>query len=201
MYYSAYQNGGGPHCIGVARSSTPQGPFQPQNAPLYCDGHGTGVIDPAGFDDGAQRWLMWKVDGNSLGGSSTCNPFHQSGGYYGTPIQIVKVTRDGLHITSSPTTIIDNNGAGDDGVLEAPSMVATNGGFILFFSTHCYNSDNYAVNYAFGARPDSIFARRGTVITSNINGQNIWGPGGLDIDPNGQNAVQVLLSEHGQTCS
>ena len=53
-------------------SATALGPFTPQAQPLICNDAGGGVIDASGYDDGVNRWILWKVDGNSLGGATTC---------------------------------------------------------------------------------------------------------------------------------
>lgn len=113
---------GGARCIGAAISSTSTGPFTPLDKPLICDQKNGGSIDPSGFDDGTNRWIMWKVDGNALGGATTCTGGNKSGDYKPTPIKIQKVSRDGLKLQGSPKVILDNNGAGDDGVVEGPSM-------------------------------------------------------------------------------
>ncbi len=70
MYYTAWKNGG-THCIGVATSASVTGPYTPQSTPLICDDAGGGAIDAAGYDDGQNRWIMWKVDGSALGGLTT----------------------------------------------------------------------------------------------------------------------------------
>lgn len=71
---------------------------------------------------------MWKVDGNALGGATTCTGGDHSSDYKPTPIKIQKVSRDGLSLEGSAKTILDNNGEEDDGVVEGPSMHKVNPG-------------------------------------------------------------------------
>lgn len=141
MYYTAPQKGGR-HCIGVATSRSPTGPFSPQDAPLACNDAGGGLIDAAGYDDGTNRWVLWKVDGSALGGATNCIGGGTSDVYISTAIQIQRMERDAVKPAGVPKTIFDNNGAGDDGIVEAPSLARAGDGFVLFYSSNCYASDN-----------------------------------------------------------
>ncbi|KAI1386100.1 glycoside hydrolase family 43 protein [Hypoxylon trugodes] len=188
MYYTAHQNGGS-HCIGAATSSSALGPFTPQSQPLICDGGNGGVIDASGYDDGTDRWILWKVDGNSLGGATTCQGGTPSGSYKSTPIKIQRVARDALTLLDSAKTILDNEGASNDGVVEAPSLYKIgDGNFVLFYSAHCYSSDDYDVEYAFSSTIDGSYGNRGILIRT-VDNRGVFGPGGLDIDPNGKSVV------------
>ncbi|KAI0593484.1 glycoside hydrolase family 43 protein [Biscogniauxia sp. FL1348] len=188
MYYTARQNGGN-HCIGVATSTTALGPFTPNSSPLICDAAGGGAIDASGYDDGVNRWILWKVDGNSLGGATTCQGGTPSGSYTPTPIRIQQVARDAVTLIGSPKTILDNEGASNDGVVEAPSVYKiADGNFILFYSAHCYSSDDYDIEYAFSSTIDGSYTNRGILLRTASN-VGIYGPGGLDIDPNGKSVV------------
>lgn len=221
---------GARRCAGTATSDYPQGPYAVTEQPLICDDAGGGVIDPVQFDDGTTRWILWKVDGNALGGKTTCTGSGGgSGDYKPTPIRIQKVTRDGLTLQGSPKTIFDHNGAGDDGVVEGPAMWKRRPGSyvscsallcslkgvspplpyfcrtwiyifslptsttdpmrrtraqVLFFSTHCYSSDSYDIQYAWGTSPDASFGHRQTLAKSGPN-QPVYGPGHMDIASDG----------------
>lgn len=194
MYYTAHHDGGN-HCIGVATSRTTTGPFKPNSRPLICDDPHGGAIDPAGFDDGRDRWLLWKVDGGSLGGATTCQGRPPSGDYYyPSPIKIQRVSRDGLTLLGQSKTILDNLGRANDGIVEAPSLYKVPGGdYVLFYSTHCFSSDKYDAEYAWSSTIDGMYGDRHTLLSSSDD-LGIWGPGGLDIARNGRN---VLF--HGRT--
>ncbi|KAI1373859.1 glycoside hydrolase family 43 protein [Hypoxylon crocopeplum] len=188
MYYTAHQNGG-THCIGAATSNTALGPFTPQSAPLICDAAGGGVIDASGYDDGVNRWILWKVDGNNLGGATTCQGGTPSGAYKSTPIKIQRMARDALTLLDSAKTILDNEGASNNGVVEAPALYKiADGNFVLFYSAHCYSSDDYDVEYAFSSTIDGSYTNRGILIRT-VDNRGVYGPGGLDIDPNGKSVV------------
>ncbi|KAI0387376.1 glycoside hydrolase family 43 protein [Hypomontagnella monticulosa] len=188
MYYTARQKGGN-HCIGAATSNTALGPFTPQAQPLICDSVNGGVIDASGYDDGSNRWILWKVDGNSLGGATTCQGGTPSGAYKPTPIKIQRMARDALTLLDSPRTILDNEGRSNNGVVEAPALYKiANGNYVLFYSAHCYSSDDYDVEYAFSSTIDGAYTNRGILIRT-VDNRGVYGPGGLDIDPNGRTVV------------
>ncbi|KAI1109550.1 glycoside hydrolase family 43 protein [Nemania sp. NC0429] len=188
MYYTARRSGG-THCIGVATSPTALGPFTPKSAPLICNDAGGGVIDASGYDDGVDRWILWKVDGNSLGGATTCQGGAPSGAYKSTPIMIQRMARDALTLLDGPRKILDNEGASNDGVVEAPSLYKIgSGNYILFYSAHCYSSDDYDIEYAFSSTIDGAYTNRGILLRS-VDNKGVWGPGGLDLDPNGKSVV------------
>ncbi|KAF7563747.1 hypothetical protein G7046_g405 [Stylonectria norvegica] len=189
MYYTAHRNGGN-HCIGAATASTAMGPFTPQSAPLICNDAGGGVIDASGYDDGVDRWIVWKVDGSSLGGATSCpSGGAKSSTYITTPIMIQKVARDALTLQGSAKKILDNVGANNDGIVEAPVLYKINSSlFVLFYSAHCYLSDDYDIEYAFSTTIDGTYSNRGLLLRT-VDNKGVFGPGGLDLDPNGRNAV------------
>lgn len=188
VYYTAHKAGGS-HCIGAATSATAIGPFTPQGGPLICNDAGGGVIDASGYDDGVDRWITWKVDGNSLGGATTCSGGPDGPNYLSTPIQIQRMARDALTLLDGPVTILDNEGASNDGVVEAPALYKiANGNYILFYSAHCYSSDDYDIEYAFSSTITGPYTNRGILLRS-VDNKGIWGPGGLDLDPNGRTVL------------
>lgn len=187
MYYTAPRKGGR-HCIGVATSSSPTGPFAPHADPLACNDAGGGIIDAAAYDDGTNRWITWKVDGSALGGATNCIGGGTSDVYIPTPIEIQRMARDGVTLLDAPKVIFDNNGAPDDGIVEAPSLYKAPDGFVLFYSTQCYASDNYDIKYAWSSTIDGTYERKGTLLNS-AGAPGVYGPGGLDVDIFGRVAV------------
>lgn len=188
MYYTAHQAGGS-HCIGAASAAKAVGPYTPQTTPLICDAAGGGAIDPSGYDDGTNRWVTWKVDGNSLGGASSCNTGNHQGSYKSTPIRIQRVTRDGLSLVGSAKTIMDNEGKSNDGVVEAPVLHKVSANlFVLFYSAHCYTTDDYDIEYAWSSTIDGSYSDRGILLRTADN-TGVYAPGGLDLDVNGKNVV------------
>lgn len=63
MWYSADRinppDGENKQCIGRALASSPEGPFTPDDAPVYCGENDHGALDPSVFTDPAGRkWLL-----------------------------------------------------------------------------------------------------------------------------------------------
>jgi beta-xylosidase len=74
MYYSATtKQDTAKHCIGAAKASSVTGPYKPvSNQALICPLAQGGAIDAAVYNDNGQRWITWKVDGNSIGHGGAC---------------------------------------------------------------------------------------------------------------------------------
>jgi beta-xylosidase len=125
-YYTAFSAANGNHCIGAATSSTPAGPFAPQSGPILCDASGRGVIDASGFEaPGGALYLVWKVDGNSIGKS--------------TPIFIQPLGADGYTLQGSATQLITDDSV-DGGIVEAPSLVYWDDFYYLYaFDLLCHS--------------------------------------------------------------
>ncbi|RYP69256.1 hypothetical protein DL771_006224 [Monosporascus sp. 5C6A] len=161
----AGKQAGGRRCIGAATAATWDGPLKDIGRPLICDQTGEAAIDANAFGVGNQRWIMWKVDGNALGGATTCTGGKKSSDYKPTPIKIQKVARDGITLQGSPKTILNHNGTSDGGLVEGPAM----------YKIH---PDQY---YAFSRTPDGPYTRAGVLAQSGSN-PPIYGPGHMDID-------------------
>ena len=66
------------HCIGAAVSKSVLGPYVPtSDSPLFCPLSQGGAIDASGYSDNGQRYIVYKVDGNSLGHGGACNNMGQ----------------------------------------------------------------------------------------------------------------------------
>ncbi|KAF8164491.1 glycosyl hydrolase [Mycena galopus ATCC 62051] len=169
MYYTAFSAANGNHCIGAATSSTPAGPFTPQSAPILCDASGGGVIDASGFEaPGGALYLVWKVDGNSLGES--------------TPIFIQPLGANGYTLQGSATQLITDASV-DGGIVEAPSLVYWDGFYYLFFSSNSYNTLLYDVSYAIATSVTGPYTKaqapNAPLLTSGACGTA--GPGGATV--------------------
>ncbi|KAK4127951.1 glycoside hydrolase family 43 protein [Parathielavia appendiculata] len=78
LYYAAQLAGNYSyyHCIGAAKSSRGiLGPYDPLPQPVICPLHAGGAIDPAALRGPAtgRRYLLYKVNGNSMGRREECN--------------------------------------------------------------------------------------------------------------------------------
>jgi hypothetical protein len=164
LYYAVSVRGLGRHCISVATSRTPTGPFVDRStAPLVCPTQLGGAIDPEPFVDADGRaYLLWKNDGNC------CE----------LPVSLWSqlLTPDGLGVAAPPTRLLDADQPWEAGVIENPAMVLDGGRHYLFFSGNAWNSASYAIGYATCASvAGPCTARQGPWVTS-VDG--IAGPGG-----------------------
>jgi beta-xylosidase len=169
----------GDQCIGVATSTTVQGPYQPvDTGPIVCDYGAGGSIDPSVIlGAGNQPWLLWKTDGNCC--------------QLPTPIKSQPLAADGLTVASgtTPNTLLTQDQAWEDGsnggrepwkrLIEGPAMVAGGGAYWLFYSANWWDSSNYAVGYARCTSPAGpcVKPHNGPLLGSGASGA---GPGGPD---------------------
>lgn len=148
MYYSGeVAQNRAHHCIGTAVSYTPYGPYVAADEPFACDLSIGGAIDPSGFQDAdGTRYVLYKIDGNSVGHGGSCG--NTIAPIAPTPIMLQQVAADGVTKIGDPYPILDRTDE-DGPLVEAPSMLLTDTGlYILFFSSGCYLESTYNVNYA-----------------------------------------------------
>jgi beta-xylosidase len=187
LYFTAPDASSPDQCIGVATSSSVDGPYQPvDTAPLECMHGWGGAIDPSVIvDAGGQPWLLFKNDGNC------CK--------IGTFIWSQPLTSDGLGFASGSqkNLLLALDQSWEDGskggrepwkrLIEAPSMVYAAGAYWLFYSANWWDSANYAVGYARCSSPAGGCSKPQTrqLLGSGRNGA---GPGGEDVfaDASGQ---------------
>ena len=149
IYYAApYAANTAHHCVGAATASTITGPYTAINDPIACPIDQGGAIDPNGYFDEASntRWLVYKVDGNSIGHGGSCGNTVEP--IVSTPIMMQQLALDGYTKIGSPFQILDR-GEYDGPLIEAPSLIkASDGTFVLFFSSNCYSTTLYDISYA-----------------------------------------------------
>ncbi|KAK2004494.1 glycosyl hydrolase family 43 protein [Colletotrichum falcatum] len=149
MYYSGeVKNGSGRHCIGVGISNNITGPYVATDEPWVCPLSQGGAIDASGFYDEPTKkhYVLYKVDGNNIGHGGDCNNGVEP--LVDTPIMMQEVQADGVTKVGDPVQVLGRTDA-DGPLVEAPNLVRTSDGlYILFFSSFCFTSDKYNVNYA-----------------------------------------------------
>jgi beta-xylosidase len=198
MYYASgtQSSGGKYHCIGVATSSSPAGPFVPSPQPLICpDGPSTGgAIDPDAFLDPVSNtlYLTYKLDGNALGNGGACNngiaPIHS------TPIMLQQLSPDGLSLVDGPSQILDRDDR-DGPLVEAPSLYRSSEGvYFLFFASGCFSSNTYATSYATSKNIAGPYTKAARSLLITGDGAGVVGPGGLDVVSAGEG---TLVAFHG----
>ncbi|KAL2760763.1 glycoside hydrolase family 43 protein [Sodiomyces alcalophilus JCM 7366] len=151
----------GRHCIGVATAGPEQGilgPYRPQEEAWACPLDQGGAIDASGFADPAtgRRYVVYKIEGHHSNGAcanrSESSWSSSSWSWSSTPIVLQEVGPDGYSKVGQATTILDRVEA-DGPLVEAPNLVRTNDGvYVLFFSSECFNSLRYRINYATSSR-------------------------------------------------
>lgn len=149
MYYTAaLAKNARVHCLGVATAAKVTGPWSVADKYWQCDEDRGGSIDSSGFhdDEARTRWVVYKIDGNARGNGGSCGnsvPPIQS-----TPIMLQQVGGDGVTRIGDPVQILDRTDA-DGPLVEAPNIVrSSDGGYVLFYSSHCFDSPEYNVLYA-----------------------------------------------------
>ncbi|MBC8072150.1 MAG: family 43 glycosylhydrolase [Deltaproteobacteria bacterium] len=159
--YFTTVDGGDTLCIGAAISDTLAGPWVESPGPLVQ--HDWGVIDATVVVDGVHTYLVYKIDGNSIG-----QP---------TPIIARELAPDGLSFApgSTETQLLVNDGSTwEGGVVEAQWFVHHGERWYLFYSGNVYNH-----SYRTGvARADAVlgpYEKHGAPILA--NNERWVGPG------------------------
>ncbi|KAF2435216.1 Arabinanase/levansucrase/invertase [Tothia fuscella] len=201
MYFSAALNQfPDKHCIGVGVSKDIEGPYSVLDIPYICPdptASGTniksvisspgvgGAIDASGFKDrDGTRYVVYKVDGNSVGSGGSCN---NGNGQRATPIMLVAVQPDGITPKGPPVQILDRDNR-DGPLVEAPNLVRTrNGQYALFFSSNCYTTPNYDVAWAVASNIAGPYTKTGPMFVTGTQG--LSAPGGASIASDGVHMV------------
>ncbi|KAF4956132.1 hypothetical protein FSARC_11662 [Fusarium sarcochroum] len=140
------------HCIGVARSKSPTGPYKYDEEPLVCgpDNY-KGAIDASGFKDpdSGKTYLIYKLEGDVSGPTG------------GTPIMLQEVEgSDGTTFIGEPVKIFDRVEEEDGILVEAPNIVKLgNGKYVLFHSSHHFQDPLYNVKYAYADKLEGPYTR------------------------------------------
>ncbi|CAD6571184.1 MAG: hypothetical protein ASARMPREDX12_006496 [Alectoria sarmentosa] len=175
------------HCVGTATSLTVEGPYTASDTAFACPLDQGGAIDPAGFTDSdGSLYVVYKVDGNSLGGGGTCG---NGDGAYSTPIMLQGVEADGITMTGTATQILDR-GTSDGPLIEAPSLVLVSGTYYLFFSSNCYNGPEYDTSYATASAVGGPYTKASSpLLVSGGDGGALNSPGSATVGSAGAQMV------------
>lgn len=105
-----------------------------------------------------------------------------------TPIILQPVGADGYTSQGEAVSLLDNNGLSDDGVVEAPSLVRAGDTWILFFSSGCFTSPHYTVNYATASSITGPY-KRASVPLFSTGDRGLHAPGGMSIHSDAKHMV------------
>lgn len=172
------------HCVGIASSSSVEGPYTPvSDAAFACPLDLGGAIDSSFFkDNDGTLYVVYKVDGNSISKS--------------TPIMIQQVNKADGHTKIGSASQILVNGQYDGGITEAPSMMRVDNVYYLTFSSNAYNTDYYDVSYATSTSPTSGFTKSTSPLLV-TNDYGLGGPGGADMLNDNGNLKMVFHANIG----
>lgn len=184
------------HCIGVATSQSVTGPYSAVETPFACPVAQGGAIDADGYQDpiDGSRYVVYKVDGNSIGHGGEC--MNTAAPIVPTPIMLQKVDRDGITPLGNPVQILDRD-AFDGPLIEAPSLHRSDEGiYFLFFSSNCFSGPLYDTSYATSTSIWGPYTKATAplFITGDGPGAHpMRGPGGQDIIKDGS---LIVLHSH-----
>ncbi|GAB7340566.1 hypothetical protein MBLNU457_6980t1 [Dothideomycetes sp. NU457] len=188
MTYSAASNSdSSKHCIGLATSSSPSGPYTPQANSIACPLSQGGAIDSSFFKDtDGTIYMVYKIDGNSIGHGGSCN--NGVSPQVPTPIMLQQLASDAMTPVGSPVQILDRS-ALDGPLIEAPALTKTSAGkYVLFFSSNCFASSQYDISYAFAESSiTGPYTKRGPMMITGTNG--LYSPGAADVAADGTHMV------------
>jgi beta-xylosidase len=168
MYITARNTDPDLQCIGVAKASKPEGPFEPvgQKA-LICPVDQGGAIDAGSFvDTDGKRYLLWKNDGNCCGKD--------------TWLYLQPMTPDGLRIAGPPKRLIKQTEGWEGNLVEAPTLVRRGSTYVLFYSANDYGGEKYATGYATAPKIDGPY-KKGPEPLMTTDEIGVIGPGGQDV--------------------
>ncbi len=169
LYYAARDAASDKECIGVSKSSSPNGPFVPVGTtPLICPTDQGGAIDPSTFTENGKLSLLWKADGNC------CN--------LPAIIYLQSLSADGLTLTSAPTELIRNDQLFEGPVVEAPTLIKNRGKYVLFYSSNVFSGGNYKTGYATSNSLAGPYTKaKEPLMTTDLFRGSVIGPGGQDV--------------------
>ena len=193
MYYAAaVASSPNQHCIGAATAPSIEGPYTPLETPLFCDLSVGGAIDPNGFFDPVSQtqWVVYKVDGNSIGHGGACG--NDVAPIVPTPIVLQQVsTTDGVTLIGDAYEIMTNS-ASDGSGIEAPALLytASSQTYTLFFDSGCFTNPASNVQYATSQSLTGQYYRNPTpfLVTGDTSG-DVYIPGGVDVTKDGSRMI------------
>lgn len=164
MYYSAVSaaDPGKHHCIGASIADSPAGPYTPNSEPIACPVEKGGAIDPVIVVDPDDKriYVVYKIDGNSIGHGGECN--NGVAPLVSTPIMLQRMEDDGITKDDSfeAVQLLDRTKV-DGPLIEAPAVAKVGEQWFMFYSSGCTRSPSYDVRYATAKNLTGPWTRHG----------------------------------------
>jgi len=96
---------------------------------------------------------------------------------------------DGVTPRGNPTQILDRSDA-DGPLVEAPSLVRSSEGvYVLFFSSNCFDGPYYDTSYATASNVMGPYTKTDRPLLLPGSGNNLYSPGGADVLADGTKIV------------
>jgi beta-xylosidase len=188
LYYSATDAASTTrHCVGSATSDTALGPYTTADTPLACPLSAGSAIDPSGFTDtNGTHYVVYKVDGSSIGNGSGCG--NAVAPVVPTPLMLQQLASDGVTPVGDPIELLDRSDA-DGPLIEAPNLILVNGVYFLFFSSNCYTTPQYDISYVTASSVNGPFTKSSSPLIVTNDPFNITVPEGAPATDDGKNLV------------
>jgi beta-xylosidase len=186
LYFTAWSRSDGRQRVGVARSTSPAGPYVAVATPLVDQGELGGSLDSSVFTEGdGVQYLIWKNDGNAIG--KTCT------------IWARQLSADGLSFVGpAARPLMHNDQSWEGAVVEAPEILKHDGRYYLFYSANSYVNGSYGVGYAVSDTLLGTYVKPGAGAWMATQG-SLVGPGGesFTIGPDGETWMFYHSGEKG----
>lgn len=184
MYYAARDRASGHQCLSVAVAPDPVGPFtDASTAPMFCQHDAGGSIDPSVVVDGDRAFLLWKSEGETVGGRAVL---------WSAPLTVSRRSLAGF-----PTPLVHADQPWERGTVEGPSMARVGGRFLLLYSGGRWDEGSYATGAAWCDTPVGPCTKvaSGPIMASD---HAVAGPGGTELFVDGAGAVRVAYHGYRQ---
>jgi beta-xylosidase len=167
LYFTARSASQNAQCIGVALSSSAEGPFHSvRSKPLVCRPEDGDAIDPKPFTDtDGRHYLLYSA---SQGGNAT--------------IWLQETDAEGTKTIGHRRAMIRSDRPDEAHIVESPSLVRHGDDYVLFYSGNAYNSGSYFINYATApSLCDRFVKHNGQFLNQRTLANAYMNPGGQDV--------------------
>lgn len=180
LYYAARYRRWGRQAISVATAPRPEGPYvDGSTKPFIFQRRFGGSIDPSPFVDAdGQAYLLWKADANAVGRQPSL---------WGQ-----RLADDGQSLVGSSTRLLVQDAAWERPLIEAPSLVLSDGTYFLFYSANWWMSRDYGVGYATARSVLGPYAKITTAGPWFGSDGQVSGPGGQEFFVDADGALRMV---------